>query len=33
MIIISSNVIYKLVFLVATDCILCEVGTEIVYAL
>lgn len=32
MIIISPNVIYRLVFLVATDCILCEVGTEIVYA-
>jgi hypothetical protein len=33
MIIISPNVIYRLVFLVATGCILCEVGTEIVYAI
>jgi hypothetical protein len=31
MIIISPNVIYRLVFLVATDCILCEARTEIVY--
>ena len=33
MIIISPNETYELVFLVVTDCILCEVATDIFYTI